>query len=291
VSLRAIAAVLIVFSTSLAARPGDRLTSVGQTFTSRVEAVRVDVLVSDDGEPVRGLKAGDFEVRDNGVLQQIDLVSFEEVPLAIAFALDLSDSVTEDGLQHLKDAASAVLDGLKPGDRAGLLTFSHIVAQRSVLSQDFRTLRAELDRVQPIGDTALVDACQAALALASTPSARTLVIVFSDGLDTSSWLTPDLVLGTARRSEPVVYGVTLGRRLADDFLEQLTDVTGGRLLPLQSTDRLRATFLQILEEFRHRYLVSYTPRGVSRDGWHRLQVRIKGRRASVRARAGYFAGL
>jgi hypothetical protein len=61
-------------------------------------------------------------------------------------------------------------------------------------------------------------------------------------------------------------------------------------LQLQSTDRLRATFLQVLEEFRHRYLVSYTPTGVATQGWHPLQVRVKGRNVSVRTRAGYMVG-
>jgi hypothetical protein len=47
-------------------------------------------------------------------------------------------------------------------------------------------------------------------------------------------------------------------------------------------------FLGILDEFRQRYLVSYSPRGVAGDGWHQLEVRIKGRRGvAVKARAGY----
>jgi hypothetical protein len=50
-----------------------------------------------------------------------------------------------------------------------------------------------------------------------------------------------------------------------------------------------AIFLRVLEEFRHRYLVSYTPRGVSKDGWHRLSVRVK-RSGPVKARPGYVAG-
>ena len=59
---------------------------------------------------------------------------------------------------------------------------------------------------------------------------------------------------------------------------------------MERTTNLGATFMSILEEFRHRSLVSYTPRGVSRDGWHRLEVRLKGRRATIKARPGYLAG-
>ena len=70
----------------------------------------------------------------------------------------------------------------------------------------------------------------------------------------------------------------------------MTSLTGGRLYEIEKTANAAATFLGILEEFRHRYLVSYTPRGVANDGWHRLDVGIRNRRATVKARPGYLAG-
>jgi hypothetical protein len=60
-------------------------------FTTKVESVRVDVLVTDKGQPMRGLGPADFEVLDNGVPQQVDLVSFGAIPLNLIFALDMSD--------------------------------------------------------------------------------------------------------------------------------------------------------------------------------------------------------
>jgi hypothetical protein len=97
------------------------------------------------------------------------------------------------------------------------------------------------------------------------------------------------VLDTAKRSDVVVYAVAVGKVKAD-FLRDLASFSGGRLFELEKTANLSATFLSILEEFRQRYLVSYTPRGVSRDGWHRLEVRLKGKRATIKARPGYLAG-
>ena len=260
-----------------------------QTFTSRVEAVRVDVLVTENGRPVRGLGAGDFEIRDNGVLQEVDLVSFEQIPLNVVLALDMSNSVTDEGLEHLRLAGQSVLEALKPTDRAGVLTFSHVVVQRSGLTNDLKRLRAALDASEASGNTALIDASQAGMVLADSGTGRSLLVVFSDGLDTSSWLSRDLVLETARRSEVVVYGVAVGST-PDDFLRDLSELTGGRWLRAETTEKVRALFLQVLEEFRYRYVVSYTPRGVQRGGWHKLAVRIKGRDAVVRARPGYQFG-
>jgi hypothetical protein len=103
------------------------------------------------------------------------------------------------------------------------------------------------------------------------------------------WLSADAVLDAGRRSDAVVYAVSWGAEKNAAFLRDLSEGTGGTLFRVESTRNLSATFVHILEEFRHRYLVSYTPRGVPKDGWHRLDVRVKGRRALVRARPGYLA--
>src|SRR5687767_6956132 len=125
------------------------------TFSSRLEAVRVDVLVVDNGRVVRGLQPADFEVVDNGVVQQIDLASFEQLPVNVVLALDMSQSMVGERLDHLRAAGRAVLDGLRRDDRAALLTFSHMVQLPQALTRDAVTVRSALDRVQPGGATAL----------------------------------------------------------------------------------------------------------------------------------------
>ena len=128
------------------------------------------------------------------------------------------------------------------------------------------------------------------LVLGESDVGRPLLLVFSDGLDSSSWLLSEEVLDIARRCDVVAYGVSVGRTPKSDFLRDLSDVTGGTHIEIQSTKDLSATFLSVLDEFRHRYVVSYSPRGVSKEGWHQLTVRVKGRTATVKARSGYFAG-
>jgi VWFA-related protein len=256
------------------------------TFSSRVEAVRVDVLVTDRGQPVRGLGPADFEIRDNGVAQQVDLISFDQVPLNAVLALDMSDSVAGERLDRLRAAGNAVLGGLKPPDQSALVTFSHVVQLGAGLTHDPGLVRAALSKAAGMGNTALFDGTYAGLTVAGTETGRSLLIVFSDGLDTSSWLTADKVLEAARRSDAIVYAVSVRSPTRPDFLRDLTSLTSGRLLEVEKTENLAAVFVSILEEFRQRYLVSYTPRGVSREGWHKLDVRVK-RNAVVRARPGY----
>jgi VWFA-related protein len=258
-------------------------------FSTKVEVVRVDVLVTDKGQPILGLTPADFDVLDNGVPQQVEFVSYDQIPLNVVLALDMSDSVAGDRLEHLRAAGTSLLTGLKRNDQAALVTFSNRIALGAALTSDLQPLRDALEEVVGAGETSLVDGAYAGLTIGESDAGRALLIIFSDGLDTLSWLSPAAVLETAKRSDVVVYGVSVGRSKAE-FLRDLASFSGGRLFELDKTANLSATFLSILEEFRRRYLVSYTPRGVSKDGWHRLEVRIKGKRAAVKARPGYLAG-
>lgn len=260
------------------------------TFATRVEAIRVDVLVTDGDRPVRGLGAGDFEVSDNGVPQQVDFVSPEQLPINAIVALDMSGSVAGERLMHLQEASRALLDQLKKDDQAALVTFSHAVRQRSGLTANLASVRTAVGQAEPFGNTSLIDATFAAMMIGESDVGRSLLIVFSDGVDTSSWLSGDAVLETARRCDVVVYAVSAIEYLEPKFLRTLSEATGGTIFEVASTKDLRGAFLAALEEFRQRYLVSYSPRGVTADGWHRIEVRVKGRNVKVKARPGYLAG-
>jgi len=281
---------LAFMALSLLLVPAAGVETQSPAFSAKVEAVRVDVLVTDKAQTVLGLRPEDFEILDNGVGQRVDLVSFDQIPLNVILAFDMSESVAGERLQQLREAGWAVVNGLKPPDQSALVTFSHLVSLRAALTKDVSAIRSALDTTESAGDTALVDGSYAAMMLGESDPGRALVIVFSDGVDTSSWLSADAVLDTAKRSDVVVYGVSVRSPAKPEFLRDLSTFTGGRLFEIEKTANLGPTFLGILEEFRHRYLVSYTPRGVAKDGWHRLDVRIKNRKATVKARPGYLAG-
>ncbi len=131
------------------------------------------------------------------------------------------------------------------------------------------------------------DATHAAVVTAEGGTGRPLLVIFSDGLDTVSWLEDQDVLETIRKSEVLVYAVTVEGRW-NSFLKDMTHASGGSLFEARSNRDLRRTFLKVLEEFKSRYLLGYSPTGVPLGGWHRLDVRVKGRSVTVKARPGYF---
>ena len=266
---------------------GPSLPSQKQAFSSGTLGVRVDVLVTDGSKPVAGLTASDFELRDNGVVQTIDVLDASDVPVNAVLALDTSDSTAGQRQKDLIAASEALLDGLKPDDRAALTTFSHSVFPRMELTSDLAAVRAEVRRISPDGETAIMDGTYVALTATLSQSGRSLVVVCTDGYDTSSWLQPEEVLESAKRSSAVIYAVTAAEARRRSPLQDLTDATGGHMLPVAKNGDLRGTFEKILQDFRSRYILSYSPQGVPIDGFHSLDVRVKRRGLSVKARPGY----
>jgi VWFA-related protein len=261
-----------------------------QAFRAGTTVVRVDVSVTGRGKAVAGLTAADFEVRDNGVRQEIDHLSFEQLPISLSLALDWSGSVAGDRLEHLQRSTAQAVSVLRPADRVGLITFSHIITVRARATTNHGHVEVALDRPEASGGTALVDATYAGLLLSGNePDFRSILIVFSDGMETISWLTPAAVLDAAKRGDVVAYAVTAGGRPRVPFLRDLIHATGGSILEVESTKDLGQAFVSILDEFRQRYLLSYRPRGVAADGWHRLDVRVNRRGVTVKARPGYVA--
>jgi len=258
-----------------------------QRFSSGTVAVRVDALVTDGGRPVGGLTAAEFELRDNGVPQKLDVVDGADVPINVVFALDTSVSTTGSRRADLIAAGEAMLARLKPGDRAGLATFSHAAMPTLPLTADFPAVRESLRTMVPAGETAVMDGAYVALTATLAQPGRSLILVCTDGYDTWSWLRPDDVLEAARRASVVIYGVTAADSRKDAGLKSITDATGGHILQVKSSRELTAAFQKILDDFRNRYVLAYAPAGVSPDGYHTLDIRVKRPGASVKARPGY----
>lgn len=263
-------------------------------FRASVSGVRVDVLATDSGRPLPNLTAADFEVLDNGVPQAIDAVIGDIEPIDVLFALDRSASTRGETLIRLRESAAALLDALDPDDRAGLLTFNHMF-QLPVPMGPVAPVRAALPAIEPEGSTALLDAAATALALSAGGNRRTLVLLFTDGVDTLSWLPARTVTDTARGSEAVLYAVTLPERRGyaslleaeEAQLRGLAEATGGRLLRATDPSHLRDRFAEVLREMRARYVITFTPSSPDTPGWHALTVRLKGKRGRVASRAGY----
>jgi hypothetical protein len=179
-------------------------------------------------------------------------------------------------LAALKHAASAFLDGLRPGEQAALVAFRHEVQLLQGFTAERARVRGALESVEPGGGTALRDAVFAGLRLRASPAARrTAVVVFSDGVDNVSVLDAAEVREAASRSDAIVYAVGVRPR-------------GERPQPFLRERDLRDRFLDVLSDIRSRYVLSYTPEGKDAPGWHAVRVRLRRAKGEVLARPGYW---
>lgn len=253
-------------------------------FRATVEVVRIDVSVMRKGRPVTGLSSRDFVVTDSGVAQEVDSVVVDQLPLEVTLVFDVSASVSGVRLASLKNAARELTTRLRPADQAALITFTNGVHLAVAMTDDLGLMRRALEELTASGATALRDAVHVATML-QAPASRSLMLVFTDGRDTASWLTEADVLDSVRRAGGVIHIVGSA---SDPFSGRLADVSGGRVWSASSDRQLSELFTQALDEMRARYLLSYSPRGVDRPGWHEVEVRLRGLRADVTARPGYF---
>jgi VWFA-related protein len=263
------------------------------TFRAFADAVSVDVSVKTGRVPVAGLTTADFEVRDNGVAQQLDAVSIEAVPIDVTLAVDLSGSVVPN-VKAFKSDVEKFVAMLRPADRVRIVSFSSDVREDVPMQQPTGVLRT--DWTDMGGATALNDGLLYALLWPETPDRRHLVIAFTDGMDTYSTVPNESIPAIAGRVEAVLHAVLVqpsGPRVdlyqgSLDALREAARRTGGETHRLS---RAIDDFTQIVADFRASYVLRYTPKGVDRGGWHTLAVRVTRPGAfNVRARAGYTGG-
>ena len=273
-------------------------------FRSAANVVTVDVSVRRNNRPVTGLTIGDFAVADNGVAQSISLLGYEKLPIDVTVLLDVSASVTGSVLDELRRALRQVRTDLTAADRLRLLAFNMRVRRLVDFTQPSADVDQAVAALRPGGSSAVFDALAVALATADAPGRRRLIVMFSDGQDSSSITDPDALLDVARRSTPTIATILASplperpasvlrtnASLASATVEALSDrlaaETGGMVTSVKAGESLTPKFRRMVQDFRSSYVLYFTPRGVERAGPHTLEVRVKRPGVEVRARRGY----
>lgn len=283
------------------------LTSVAlQTpvFLVRRDVVTVSVSVKRGNNPVRGLKASDFGLLDNGVQQHIESVEFESVPVDVTLFLDTSGS-TAGALRQMVAAVRSIVGDLTPGDRYRVLTIGLSVRESVAWTDAGEPF--DLSLAFTGGISLIYDALAAAVRHDVAPGRRHVVIALTDGRDCGSIVEPTRLLAIAQRSEAVLHWVEMGRpgggpdlpgasarcfrpkiEAPADFLSSVAqDTGGGKHSGVFGVDPVR-TVQEVLADFRQSYVLTFTPSGVPPNGWHALKVQLRDQKDyAVRARAGY----
>jgi VWFA-related protein len=269
-----------------------------------VESVYVDVIATQSGRPIPSLKASNFELKDNGVRQGVELVSAESRPLHAVLVFDTSSSLMGERLTALRAAGNAFLDGLGPEDQVALVGFSEEIAWLNPMTTDKAAVRRALDKLEAAGTTASLDALYAAVTLSQT-GGRSLIVMFTDGGDNMSFLGEKQVNEVVERSNALVHAVGWREpgatsppglltanmtvpNLAYLPLRRISENNGGRFWWADSPEQLRQAFAEIADAMGHRYVLRYEPQGVKREAWHRIEIKLIDQKGDLEARRGYW---
>jgi len=276
--------------------------ATGAQIRVSTQTVPLYVTVTDGTKRlVTDLEREDFEVYDNGKLQVLTNFDNQVTPINTVVMIDTSGSMTL-ALDLVKLAAEEFLIRLLPDDRAKVGAFNDKLQVKPEPGLPFTNNRDQLIRYLQDLDfgypTRLYDAVDYGITQLEPIDGRKVVLVFTDGEDTSSKVDAGDVIERARIQEVMVYSIGLEneyfngnqrvRTSPDRGLRRLSDETGGGFFMLKKKDELGPTFTRIAQELHSQYVLGFSPETL--DGKvHKLEVKLKRPGMTPRARKSYVA--
>ena len=256
------------------------------------------------GDNVENLTADDFEVREDGVPQSVTYfmtgAGEGTVPLHIGLLFDTSESMDRD-LAFSRNAAIKFLKMFSKALDFTLVEFSDDVRAARFAQAEFPRLVERIRSGKAKGRTSLYDAVTVYLSSAFDQTGRKVLVIFTDGDDTSSSRRWDETLRLLRASDVTIYPMGFlsnrgsARLLLQSKLNEIARLTGGRAVFPSSMKELDPMYAAIAAEIQGQYVLGYVPTNAVRDGkWRKVEIKLKrppSERLQLRTREGYFAPL
>ena len=245
---------------------------INEINTDQFPKIRIFGTVLKDGQPVKGLGADDFRVREDEREQGPLTVEPKLPPLTVVLTLDTSGSMagkrgtplSEQPLTQAKEAATSFLDQLGSGDTAQVVTFAQTVSKPTVASTNREAVRAAIAAASARGNTALYDGLHRSIELLHDRPGRKAIVLLSDGVDDDGHGRPLSthkvrdILSLARTTNIPIYVIGLGSEIDEGVLQQIASETGGVYFNAPEADKLQELYAQIGEQLAGQYSIIYS---------------------------------
>jgi Ca-activated chloride channel family protein len=274
------------------------------TFRVSVRLVNVFTTVTDShGAPIANLTRDDFQVFEDGKPQTISVFDKEsELPLSIVLEVDTSESTRRDIKLEVASAKRFVHSIMRPVDRLSVFQITENVDQLTNFTSNVKYIDQGIERLSSGAGTSLYDAIFLGADSLIQRQGRKVMVLITDGGDTTSQTDYTNALRRAQQAEAIVYSIIVvpveadaGRNLGGEHaLIQISHDTGGKYYYASGLNDLDEAFRQISEELRTQYLLAYYPnRQFSDSPFRRITVEVTkkdadGQPYQVRHRAGYY---
>ncbi|MGE5114220.1 MAG: VWA domain-containing protein [Acidobacteriaceae bacterium] len=302
-------ALLVLITPANLARTQESSPSRGRTEDLYTFRVSVDMVIlhatvqNHKHALVSGIRKENFQVYEDGVLQQIKYFTYEDIPVTVGLVVDNSGSMSP---KHpdVVAAALAFARSSNPQDEMFVVNFNENVSFGLPVNTPFTDQAAQLEtalsRIGAKGETALYDAIAAALEhLKQGNRDKKVLIVISDGGDNASKHKLNEVMALVGQPDAIIYTIGIFGEEDEDrnpqVLKRLAIETGGEAFFPESSKDIVRICQRIAHDIRNQYTLAYAPTNKKRNGTYRaieVKARVAGRgRWSVRTRTGYYAPL
>jgi Ca-activated chloride channel family protein len=276
------------------------------SFRTGVDLVLLNVSVTGPGgRHVGDLTADDFVVFEDGRPQNVSFFSRSDTPLAVSMLIDTSSSM-EERLPLAQRAAIDFVAKLRPGDTAEIVDFDNRIEVLQPFTSDRHLLEEAILKTRAGGSTALYNAVYIALKQLQKARPqrgdevrRDVIVVLSDGEDTSSLVSFEELLDAVKRSQTAIYTIGLALEplsskattLTGEFvLRRLAQETGGQLFTAKQPSELANVYSQIADELATQYVLGYLSTNARKNGdWRSTAVSVRRPNFQARTRPGYYA--
>ncbi|MBI4854007.1 MAG: VWA domain-containing protein [Acidobacteria bacterium] len=272
---------------------------------------------------ITDLKVEDITLMEDGKAQEVFSFTKEtDLPLTFALLIDISGS-QELTLPAQREAALKFLEKVIRNDKdlAAVITFRKDVEMLQSLTSNVDQIRRTLNGIKftgstsslgspPIGGsdfagTSLYDAVYVTSdELLAKEAGRRVIILLTDGRDTTSAYGIKQAIDRSLRSEVLVYAIGIEGRgqyggnvfnqdVDKKTLQNMCEETGGRFFLPKNENEYFQAFRQIEDDLRQQYILSYSPSNDAQDGGFRnITIKINrkdGKELKVLSRRGYYA--
>ena len=284
--------------------PGSQSQKDESTYRVNVRLVNVFTTVTDSrGAPVADLTKDNFQLFEDGIAQTIRVFEKESaIPLSIALAIDTSPSTMRDFKLETNSARRFVHSILRNEDRLSVFEVTENIDQLTRFTNDLKTIERGIDSLKTGPGTSIYDAIFLCSESLLDREGRKVLVLITDGGDTTSKADYNGALRRAQQAEAIVYSIIVvpveadaGRNLGGEHaLIQISKDTGGKYYYAEGQAQLDEAFRKISEELRTQYLLAYYPsRKISDSPFRRIKVELnkkdpEGQAYQVRNRAGYY---
>jgi VWFA-related protein len=281
--------------------PGD---DVDEADVVRVSSNLVPIpasVVDNKGLALTSLRVDDFELRVDGQLRPISDISRADSPVRMVMLFDNSGSLDMARGFEKHAAQQFFRRVLRPADEAAIYSIELDSYLAQPMTRDVRRLEQTIESFgKPEGATSLFDAIIAAAAYLRPYSGRRVIVIVSDGIETTSRADFETTMHRVLADDCQIYvvqtglydgGANLRALAAERRMEQLAAQTGGAAYIPKTTSALDTAFQEIAADLAQQYVLSYYQAEENRDGrFHAIELRIKSRQdVRVRARRGYYS--